>query len=204
MLRMTEEENQKIEALLKQCRRQTSEIEQYQKDWEERNKAMKAKQERQQKKSQQAQPKPGETSGEGLSTSILKVKSQKGKTVKIVQVEEDKLVEKKSDESRRKDESEKRDEPTEQEETEDESDIPPVEFEDKMYKLMQEMEMMTEHQEEELVSQLTLREKAEYQEMKEYYQLQAREMEQGMELRSAEIKEKARRRAPGLSMDLIQ
>ena len=40
--------------------------------------------------------------------------------------------------------------------------------------------------------------------MKEYYQLQAREMEQGMELRLAEIKEKARRRAPGLPMNLIQ
>ena len=40
--------------------------------------------------------------------------------------------------------------------------------------------------------------------MKENYQLQVREMEQGMELRSAEIKEKARRCAPGLPMDLIQ
>ena len=40
--------------------------------------------------------------------------------------------------------------------------------------------------------------------MKEYYQFQAREMEQGMELRSAEIKEKARWHAPGLPMDLIQ
>ena len=40
--------------------------------------------------------------------------------------------------------------------------------------------------------------------MKEYYQLQAREMEQGMKLRSAEIKEKARRCASGLPMDLIQ
>ena len=40
--------------------------------------------------------------------------------------------------------------------------------------------------------------------MKEYYQLQARETEQGMELRSAEIKEKARQHAPGLLMDLIQ
>ena len=40
--------------------------------------------------------------------------------------------------------------------------------------------------------------------MKEYYQFQAREMEQEMELRSAEIKEKARWHAPGLPMDLIQ
>ena len=67
-----------------------------------------------------------------------------------------------------------------------------------MYELMQETEMTTEYQEmtaeweEEFVSQLTPREKAEYQEMREYYQLQAQEMEQGMELRSAEINEKAR------------
>ena len=139
---------------------------------------MKVEQECQRKQSQQTQPEPGETSGEGLSTRILKVKSQKGKTVKIVQVKEDK--------------------PTEQEETEDESDTPPVEFEDQMYELMQKTEMATEYQEmtaeweEELVSQLTLRQKAKYREMREYYQLQAREMEQGMELRSAEIKEKAR------------
>ena len=40
--------------------------------------------------------------------------------------------------------------------------------------------------------------------MKKYYQLQASETEQGMELRSAEIKEKARWCTPGLPMDLIQ
>ena len=51
------------------------------------------------------------------------------------------------DESRRKDKSEKRDEPTEQEEIEDKSDTPPIEFEDQMYELMQETEMMTEYQE---------------------------------------------------------
>ena len=73
---------------------------------------MKAEQECQQKKSQQTQPEPGETSGEGSSTSILKVKSQKVKTIEIVQVE-DKPVEKKLDKSRRKDESEKKDEATE-------------------------------------------------------------------------------------------
>ena len=129
---------------------------------------MKAEQEHQWKKSQQTQPEPGETSGEGLSTCILKVKSQKGKTVEIVQIEEDKLVEKKMDKSKGKDKSEKRDEPTKQEETEDKSDTPPIEFEDQMYELMQETEMMTEYQEmtseqeEELVSQLMLREKAKY------------------------------------------
>ena len=159
---------------------------------------MKAEQEYQQKQGQHTQPEPDETSGEGLSTNVSKVRLQKGKTVEVVQVKEDKAVEEKMEESRKKDKSEKRDEPTEQEETEDESDTPPVEFEDQMYKLMQEMEMVTEYQEmtaewkEELVSQLTLREKAEYQEMRECYQLQVKEMEQGMELRLAEIKEKAR------------
>ena len=63
---------------------------------------MKAEQEHQQKQSQQTQPEPGETSGEGLSTSILKVKSQKGKIVEIVQVKEDKLVEGKTDKERRR------------------------------------------------------------------------------------------------------
>ena len=93
---MTEEEKQKIEALLKQCRRQTSEIEQDQRDWEERNRAMKAEQEHQQKKdNQQTKPESSETSGEGPLTSVLKVKSQKGKTVKIMQVEVDELAEKK-------------------------------------------------------------------------------------------------------------
>ena len=79
-----------------------------------------------------------------------------------------------------------------------------------MYELIQETEMTTEYQEmtseqeEELVSQLTSMERAEYWEMKEYYQLQARETEQRMKLKSAVIKEKARWRAPGLPMDLIQ
>ena len=92
--------------------------------------------------------------------------SQKGKTVKVVHVKEGKLVEEEMDKSRKEDKSEKNDEPIEQEETEDESDIPPVEFEDQMYELMQEIEMTTEYQEmtteqeNELVSQLTPREKA--------------------------------------------
>ena len=70
--------------------------------------------------------------------------------------------------------------------------------------MMTEYQEMTSEQEEELISQLTPRERAEYREMKEYYQLQASETEQRMELRSALIKEKARWHAPGLPMDLIQ
>ena len=68
-----------------------------------------------------------------------------------MQVEVDQLAEKKlhepspeiRDESKRKDESERKDEPTQQEETENKSDTPPIEFDDQMYELMQEAEMMT-------------------------------------------------------------
>ena len=83
-------------------------------------------------------------------------------------MKEGKLVEEEMDESKKEDKSEKNDEPIKQEETGDESNVLPVEFEDQMYELMQEMEMameyqeMTTEQENELVSQLTLREKAEY------------------------------------------
>ena len=91
---------------------------------------MNTEQECQQRKSQQAKPESGETSGEGPSTNILKVKSQKGKTVQIMQVEVDEPAERKShkpspeirDKSKRKDKSERKDKSTQQEETEDESD----------------------------------------------------------------------------------
>ena len=174
---------------------------------------MKAEKECQQREdSQKIKPESGETSGEGPSTSILKVKSKKGRTVEIMQVEVDELAKKKFHETSPevRDESERKDESAQQEETEIERDTPPIEFEDKMYELMQEAEMMTEYQEmtseqeEELVLQLTPRERAEYQEMKEYYWLQANETEQRMELRSAVIKEKARWCTPGLPMNLIQ
>ena len=69
---------------------------------------------------------------------------------------------------------------------------------------MTEYQEITSEEEEELVLQLTPRERAEYQEMKEYCQLQAGETEQRMELRSAVIKEKARWCTPGLPVDLIQ
>ena len=60
---------------------------------------MKAEQERQQRKdSQQTKSESGETSGERPSTSVLKVKSKKGRTVKILQVEVDEPAKKKSHE----------------------------------------------------------------------------------------------------------
>ena len=60
--------------------------------------------------------------------------------------------------------------------------MPPIEFKDQMYELLQDAEMETEYQEmipaqKELASQLMPRENAEYREMKEYYQLQGSESE---------------------------
>ena len=79
-----------------------------------------------------------------------------------------------------------------------ESYDPLVEFEDPMFELMQEelgeeYDDMTPEQEREVVSQLTPRERAEYQEMTEFYQVQASVTGQGMELRSGMIKERAKR-----------
>ena len=127
---------------------------------------MKAENECQQRKdSQQTKPESGETSGEGPSTSVLKVKSKKGRNVKIMQVEVDEPPEKKSHKTspEARDKSERKDKSTQQGKTEIENDTPPIEFEDQMYELMEEAEMMTEYQmtseqEEELVLQLTPRE----------------------------------------------
>ena len=51
---------------------------------------------------------------------------------------------------------------------------------------------MTPEQEREMTSQLMSRERAEYQEMTEFYQVQASVSGQGMELRSEMIKESAK------------
>ena len=118
--------------------------------------------------SQQTKPESSETSGEGPLTSILKVKSKKGRTVEIMQVEVDEPAEKKSHETSPevRDKSERKDESSQQEETEIESDTPPIEFEDQMYELMQEAEMtaeyqeMTLEQEEELIFTINTKEKS--------------------------------------------
>ena len=78
-----------------------------------------------------------------------------------------------------------------------------------MYEFMQEVEIeeyteMTREQEEELASQLTPWEQAKYREMKEFYRIQAEESGQGMELRLAMIKSRAKWCAPGLPPDLMQ
>ena len=91
---MTEEERQWIEALLKWCRRQTTEYEHDKKDWQEHGKAMQEEKERQQKKEsdQQVAPELGESSKEKTSTSTLKVKTSKGKSIEVVKVEADEQV----------------------------------------------------------------------------------------------------------------
>ena len=87
----------------------------------------------------------------------------------------------------------------EEEHYETESYDPPVEFEDPMFELMQEKELEEEYdemmpeQEREMSSQLMPRERAEYQGMTEFYQVQASVTSQGMELRSEMIKERAKR-----------
>ena len=87
MSRMTEEERQKIEALLRWCRRQTSEMECDQRDWEERKETMQVEKEWQQQKSgQQASSELGETSREKVPTGTLKVKFSKGRNMEVVQV----------------------------------------------------------------------------------------------------------------------
>ena len=214
MSRMTEEERQKTEALLRQCRRQTSEIEHDQRDWEERNEAIQAEKEWQQQKSgQQASPELGRTSGGKVPTGTLKVKSSKGRTVEVVQVGTSEQAEEKphSMSSEARDESAEKDESAQQKEHyETKSDNLLIEFEDPVYEFMQEAEIKEEYteitpeQEEELASQLTPHKRAEYREMKEFYRIQANGSGQGMELWSAVIKSRAKWHASGLPPDLIQ
>ena len=85
----------------------------------------------------------------------------------------------------------------EEEHYETESFDPPVESGDPMFELMQEeleaeYDEMTLEQEREMTSQLMPRERAEYREMTEFYQVQASMTGQGMELRSEMIKERAK------------
>ena len=144
---MAEEERQKIEVLLRQCRRQTSEIEHDQRDWEERQAE---KEWQQQKSGQPASPELGETSRGKVPTSTLKVKSSKRRTMEVVQVGTSEQAEVKpySMCSEARDKSAKKDESTQQKEHyETKSDNPPIEFKDPMYELMQEEEIEEEYTE---------------------------------------------------------
>ena len=169
MSRMSEEEKQQIEALLKCCRRQTAEYEHDQKDWEDHNKAMQEEKERQQEmkeSSKQVEPKLGESSKGETSTSTLKVKMSKGRKIEVVRMETGKQTEKTSQcqAEKAKDESiVKKDESSvgkEEEHFETKSYDLPVESEDPMFELMQEEELeeeydeMTPEQERQMTSQL--------------------------------------------------
>ena len=63
---------------------------------------------------------------------------------------------------------------------------------------------MTLEEEEAIIAQLTPQERAEHQEMSEFYQIQAATTGQGMVPRSASIQGKAQQQAPGLPADLLQ
>ena len=145
---------------------------------------------------------PGESSKGETSTSTLKVKMIKGRKIEVVRMEIGEQTEKTSQgqAEKAKDESiVKKDKSSvgkEEEHYETKSYDPPVDFEDPMFELMQELEEeyveLTPEQEREMTSQLTPRERAEYQEMTEFYQVQASMTCQGMELRSEMIKERAK------------
>ena len=130
--------------------------------------------------SKQVEPKPGESSKEETSTSTLRVKKSKGRKIEVVRMEtgkqtlktsqghaekaKDKLIVKKDESSVEKEDKHYK----------TKSYDPPVKFEDPMFELMQEEELeeeydkMTPEQEREMISQLTPRERAEFQEMTEF------------------------------------
>ena len=87
-------------------------------------------------------------SEEKTKTNILRVKLEKGKTIKIMHLEDDETrKEKAPDEtSQAGQQTEEKDETDQQEEDKTKSDMPPIEFEDQMYELLQDAEMEAEHQ----------------------------------------------------------
>ena len=203
---MSEGEKQWIEALLKCCRKETTEYECDQKDWADHNEAMQEEKERQQKtekSSQWVETKMGESSKGETSTSTLKVKMSKGRKIEVVRMKTGGQTGETSQRQAEKAEGESKDKKDEsstenkEEHYEAESYDPPVEFEDPMFELIQkeleeEYDEMSPEQKREMISQLMPRERAEYQEMTGFYQVQASMTSQGMELRSEMIKERAK------------
>ena len=135
------------------------------------------------KSSQWVETEPGKSSRGETSTSTLKVKMSKGRKTEIVRMQTGRQTEETSQGQvdKTKDESiDTKDESStgkEEEHYEAESYGPPVEFEDPMFELMQEelekmYDDMTPEQEREMISQLIPRERAEYWEMTEFYQVQ--------------------------------
>ena len=169
---------------------------------------MQEEQERQQKiknSSQWVENKLGESSKGGTSTSTLEIKMSKGRKIEIVRMETSGQTGKTSQRQAEKvkDESEdKKDESSTERENEHyevKSYDLPVEFEDPMFELMQEelgeeYDDMTLEEEREVISQLTLRERAEYREITKFYQVQS--CMTGQEIRDDKRKGKAMSSSP--------
>ena len=216
---MSEEEKQCTEALLAHYRRQAAEYDYDKQGWEDQNKAVQEEEEKQRRmkeSGQQMKPELGETSGEGIMKSTLKVKSSKGKDIVVVKIETNEQSQATSQdwEEKMKDESvgtvDKSLAGEEEEQYDTESFDLPVEFKDLMFELMEGKELeekyneMILEEEEEIIAQLTPRERAEHLEMTEFYQVQASVTSQGMEIRSKMIQERAKQKALDLSPDILQ
>ena len=207
MSKMSEEEKQQIEALLACCRRQHTEYKCDKQGQEDQNKAVQEEEERQKRmkeSGQQVETEPGESSNEGTMKGSLKVKSSKGKDIVVVKIEADEQSQTTSQGrfKKMKDKSVSRVDKSSAEEEEEQYDTgsfdSPVEFEDPMFELMEGKELeeeyneMTLEQEEEIIAQLTPREKVEHWEMTEFYQVQASVTGQDMEIRSEMIQKRAK------------
>ena len=129
-----------------------------------------------------------EAGGSGTKASVLKVKTSKGKEVVVEQVKGEKQPEdtaKKIPEEKVKDESEPGEDESLDSNKFEEVYEPPVEFKDPLYELMEGQEMeeeyaqMTLEEEETIIAQLTPQERAEHQEISEFYQIQAATSGQG-------------------------
>ena len=119
---------------------------------------------------QQVKPEPGESSKEGTMKGTLKVKSSKGKDIVVVKIEADKQSQmiSQGQDKKTKDKSVSRVDKSSAEEEEQydtECFDLPVEFEDPMFELMEGKELegeyneMTLEQEEEIIAQVTPRER---------------------------------------------
>ena len=173
MSKMSEEEKQCIEVLLAHCRRQAAEYDCDKQGWEDWNKAVQEEEVRQRRMKESGQwmkSELGETSGEGMMKSTLKVKSSKGKDIVVVKIEtyEQSQTTSQDQEEKMKDESvgrvDKSPAGEEEEQCNTESFDQPVEFRDPVFELMEGKELeeeyneMTLEQEEEIIAQLTPRE----------------------------------------------
>ena len=168
MSHMTEEENKQIEVLLKCCRRQCILYKTENQDWEELVKAKeeeRLQQEKEERSTTQAKMEQPKAGGLGTKSSVLKVKTSKGKEVVVEQVKEEKQPESATEkvlEEKGKDKlvlgGDKSPDPNKFEE---ESYKPPVEFEDPLFELMEgqgmeeEYKHMTLEEEEAIISHLT-------------------------------------------------